>query len=212
MIAIDGVMFDLDGTLWDARQILATAWTEVLHAHGINEQLTVEKMSPLFGNELSYVIRHSVSDDVSSADINAVIPELTRVQAQCVYDTLPALYPGIQETFAVLSKHIPLMIVSNSVVGYIEAFLHGSKTGDYVTDYVCNGDTNLTKDKNILLMKNRHHLCNPLYVGDTQMDGNASRSAGVKFAFASYGFGYTEDFDYRIYELRDLIAIVENQR
>lgn len=212
MRAIDGVMFDLDGTLWDARQILADAWTEVLQAHGIKERLTVAKMSPLFGNELSYVIRHAVSDRVSSEAIEAIVPKLTLVQAQCVYDTVPVLYPGINETFAAVSKRVPIMIVSNSVTGYIDAFLHGSGTADYVTDHICNGDTQLPKDKNILLMKRRHGLHNPLYVGDTQMDCDAARSAGVKFAFASYGFGDAKDFDYRIHKLTDLIAVIENQR
>ena len=41
------------------------------------------------------------------------------------------------------------------------------------------------------------------------MDCDASRAAGVKFAFAFYGFGNTNDFDYCISKLTDLISVVE---
>ena len=208
MDKIDGVMFDLDGTLWDARQILANAWTKIINQHGIDVQLTLEKLSPLFGNELSYVIRHSVPDSVPQEKIDEVIPELTLAQVWSVRETVPYLYPGILETFKTLAKKIPIIIISNSVVGYIDAFLDGSETAAYVIDHVCNGDTNLNKAENIKLMKKKHFLKNSLYIGDTQMDCDASRASGVKFAFASYGFGKVNDFDYQISKLTDLISIV----
>lgn len=209
MDKIDSVMFDLDGTLWDTRQILADAWTKIINRHGIDVRLTVENLSPLFGNELSYVIRHSVPNSVPQAKIDEIIPELTLAQVWSVRETVPYFYPGIQETFETLSKKVPIIIISNSVVGYIDTFLNSSGTAVYVLDHVCNGDTNLNKAENIKLMKKKHSLHNSLYVGDTQMDCDASRAAGVRFAFASYGFGNTNDFDYCISKLTDLISVVE---
>ena len=208
MERIDSVMFDLDGTLWDTRQILADAWTKIINQHGIDVQLTVEKLSPLFGNELSYVIRRSVPESVPQKAIDEVIPELTLAQVWSVRETVPCFYPGIQDTFKALSQKVPIIIISNSVVGYIDEFLNSSGTAAYVLDHVCNGDTNLNKAENIKLMKKKHSFHNPIYVGDTQLDCDASRAAGVKFAFASYGFGSAYDFDYRINNLTDLISIV----
>lgn len=208
MERIDSVMFDLDGTLWDTRQILADAWTKIINQHGIDVQLTVEKLSPLFGNELSYVIRRSVPESVPQKTIDEVIPELTLAQVWSVREIVPYFYPGIHDTFKALSQKVPIIIISNSVVGYIDEFLNSSGTAAYVLDHVCNGDTNLNKAENIKLMKKKHSFHNPIYVGDTQLDCDASREAGVKFAFASYGFGSAYDFDYRINNLTDLISIV----
>jgi phosphoglycolate phosphatase len=41
----------------------------------------------------------------------------------------------------------------------------------------------------------RNQLQNPVYVGDTEGDGNASREAGIPFVFARYGLGHADTYN-----------------
>ena len=62
---------------------------------------------------------------------------------------------------------------------------------DLFIDCLCNGDTGLAKDQNIIKILEKHNL-NPdhtLYIGDTNKDAEASAKAGVHFMFVKYGFG-----------------------
>ena len=58
-------------------------------------------------------------------------------------------------------------------------------------------------DKNIKMLIDRHQLKSPVYVGDTEGDGEQSRLAGIPFVFVSYGFGETDDHDVRFDSFTD---------
>ncbi|MEW8993698.1 HAD family hydrolase [Clostridium sp.] len=77
----------------------------------------------------------------------------------------------------------------------------------YFIDFEHPGRTGLTKGENIKLIINRNNLKNPMYVGDTQGDRNAARTAGIPFVYAAYGFGKVEDYDYKIDKFPELIDI-----
>ena len=80
-------------------------------------------------------------------------------------------------------------IVSNCQSGYIELLY--AKTGfeKYFDYHLCPGDTNLLKADNIKILAKKCGMNNPVYIGDTHMDEEASNKAGVPFIFAAYGFG-----------------------
>ena len=48
---------------------------------------------------------------------------------------------------------------------------------------------------------------NPIYVGDTNGDMEASYYAGIPFVYAAYGFGDVESFDYKIDDISELLNI-----
>ena len=48
---------------------------------------------------------------------------------------------------------------------------------------------------------------NPIYVGDTKGDMEASYYAGIPFVYASYGFGKVESFDYKINDISELLDL-----
>ncbi len=68
------------------------------------------------------------------------------------------------------------------------------------------------KADNIRLIMERNHLEQVVYVGDTQMDADACKAAGVPIVFASYGFGTVKEPDYVVdtpYELVGLIHEID---
>ena len=104
-----------------------------------------------------------------------------------------------------LSKKYKLYIVSNCQDGYIQCFFKAyPHLEQYFMDFECHGSTGLMKADNIRLIADGHSLKNPVYVGDTLGDANASREAGVPFVYARYGFGEVKDFDYVIDSFSEL--------
>ena len=117
------------------------------------------------------------------------------------------LYKNTKDTIEYLSKKYKLYIVSNCIDGYIESFLKTSNLEKYFIDHECNGRTNLSKGENIKLIINRNNLKNAIYVGDTISDKDGADYANIPFAYASYGFGKVDKYDYLLNDISDLKEI-----
>ena len=68
------------------------------------------------------------------------------------------------------------------------------------------------KGDNINLLIRRNHLLNPIYVGDTDKDREASEYAGIPFVFASYGFGNVTNYDYKIDDISEMLTIFGEEK
>jgi phosphoglycolate phosphatase len=98
-----------------------------------------------------------------------------------------------------------LFIVSNCLEGYIEIFLKKYNFEKYFIE-TANAASGITKAQNIKNLVKKHNLKTPIYVGDTIKDKESSDEAGVKFIYASYGFGEVI-CDNKIEKLEDLLNL-----
>lgn len=117
------------------------------------------------------------------------------------------IYHNAEDVLNVLSKKYKLYIVSNCQDGYIESFYEFHNVEKYFLDYENPGRTGLSKGENINLVIERNNLSNPIYVGDTEGDLNASRYAGIPFVYAKYGFGKVSEYDEVIERFDDLVTL-----
>lgn len=99
------------------------------------------------------------------------------------------LYPGVGEALEQLARDYELYIVSNCQDGYIQVLMKVCGLESLIRDIECFGRTGKPKGDNIRLVAERNGLDAAFYVGDTAMDEEAARSAGVPFVYAAYGFG-----------------------
>ena len=204
----DGIILDIDGTLWNSTEIVAEAWNEVVSARpDVPVRFTPERLTGLFGKTL---------DHIADLAFPFLEPEdryeLIRLCCEREHEFIRAsdrniLYPGVADTIRSLSETYPLFIVSNCQSGYIELFLEKTGLGPCIRDFECPGYTGLEKGPNIRLVADRNHLERPVYVGDTEGDRQACAAAGVPFCHVSYGFGRVEDPDYTIEQFSDLLTI-----
>lgn len=192
-IKTDGILFDLDGTLWDSSGQVADSWNESLGAfEQVKRTITPEDIQSIMGlrvEEIGPRLFPDLPPSLRDQVMEACIRDENRYLAQHGGTLYPQLIPLLEG----LSQYCPLFIVSNCQVGYIEAFLQYHQLGRYFRDFVGAGHTGLSKGENIALMVSRHQLCLPVYLGDTQGDCNAAYYAGVRFLHASYGFGVITD-------------------
>lgn len=203
---IDSIIFDMDGTLWDSTPEVAIAYNKVVKERypEITDTVTVEKLKGLFGLPLD-VIGVKLFQSIPEEQARKAIMECCDYEEIYLAEHGAFLYEGLEETLKELSKKYKLYIVSNCQDGYIQCFFKAyPHLEQYFLDFECHGSTGLMKTDNIRLIADRHSLKNPVYVGDTLGDANASREAGVPFVYARYGFGEVKDFDYVIDSFSEL--------
>ena len=214
----DGVIFDLDGTLWDATEVTAETWVEVLGRHPdvkCAEELnlsTIKKYMGLTNEELARIFFPEL--DYESAF--ALMGESCALENEWLPQRGGRLYPGVRETLESLHRRgLKLFIVSNCQDGYIEAFLTAHKMYDVISDWESSGRSGKNKSENIKDIVIRNSLVSPVYVGDTISDSTGARGAGVPFIYAKYGFGEengrgrTDDYDACIQRISELESILK---
>lgn len=204
----DGIIFDLDGTLWDSSEEVAKTWSIIISKYNLTRgEITVEDLKPCMGKLLDEIARILLPELDEEMQMK-VIKECCEFENQYLGDYGAKLYDALEETLSELSKRHKLFIVSNCQSGYIECFFKSHKLDKYFTDYECPGRTGLPKGENIKLIVERNNLKNPVYVGDTQGDANAAMSANVPFIYAKYGFGDVEEYTNYINSFDELLKII----
>ena len=208
---MDSIIFDVDGTLWDSTGEVADAWVIVAKECGAPyEHITGERLHKEFGKTME-AIGISLFPEYPAEEAVRIIRRACDIENEWLAVHHAALYDGVLNTLKTLSAKMPLFIVSNCQGGYIEVMKETTGLTPYITDHLCPDDTGHAKASNIRAIVEKHNLKSPIYVGDTQGDLNASREAGVKFVFASYGFGQVDSYDGVIEKPEDLLTLSETE-
>ncbi len=204
------MIFDLDGTLWDATPQIMTAWNEAMARHpetnGI--QMTLPEVRGYMGTTLPEIARR-VMPHLDPAHAAEIFEEGCVIEEELLKEQGGILYPKLEETLAKLQKHFALMIVSNSQDGYIEIFLERHGLTRYFCDTETAGRTGRPKGENIRLVMERQNLASTYYVGDTQGDYEATKEAGATFIHAAYGFGTVDSDCERVEAFEELLRYVQ---
>lgn len=184
-----GIIFDLDGTLWDSSKAVVDSWNEKISTFDEDvEPITYEQMQGYMGkpmDEIAFGVFHKLPRERALELLK--ICELYENEYIRLHGGV--LYPQLEEVLAELQKNYFLAIVSNCQIGYIEAFLEHHQLGSYFSDTENYGNTLLNKAENIRLVVERNHLERAVYVGDIMSDYQSAVEAGLPFIHAAYGFG-----------------------
>ena len=200
------IIFDLDGTLWDSTGCACDIWNRVLEKHDdISFRMTKEKAEQLMGKTMED-IGLILFPELSAKARNAIVDEFGDEEVAYLTENGAVLYEGLEEVLKILGKNHKLYIVSNCQDGYVPAFLHAHKLGEYFADIEMSGRTGLDKGSNIKLIMERNNI----YIGDTEGDEKAARFAGISFIYAEYGFGKAVSPDAVIRDIRELPEVVTN--
>jgi len=190
------LIFDLDGTLWDATIPVGEAWQEVGRRWGNPSFVfTADDAKALMGLTMVEIAKKLCPVGLDPKDIPAFAKDCFDYEVFYLTKHPGKLFPKELETLFELKKQgYPIYIVSNCQNGYIETFLPLVPAGLFL-DYMCYGDTGLSKDKTIRALMERNGIESAIYIGDTAGDEKATRDAGLPFVFASYGFGKANNPD-----------------
>ena len=205
-----GILFDLDGTLWDSREAVAISWNIALERMGRPERCTAEWIGAHMGLPMDAFAR-ALFPAETQEKAERMLEECLGEENEYIRSHGGILMEGLEETLKALKEQgFFLAIVSNCQEGYIEAFLEYHGLGKYFDDLENYGRTRKSKGANIRLVAERNHLDETVYLGDTQGDYDAAEEAGVPFLHAAYGFGKVPEDTPAISDIRQLPEAVLN--
>lgn len=202
----DSIIFDMDGTLWDAVDSYCRVWNVTLKEYGIaRADVTRPELAALMGLHIDQICRVLAGDIADKADFMNLLAQNER---KMMPQLGGILYPDVKTVIPQLARSHKLFMVSNCDAGGLPNFLHFTGLESYFTDTLSFGDNGKDKDVNIRAIIERYGLRQALYVGDTEGDCLNTHRAGIPFAWASWGFGKNvTGADYTLRSINDLLKI-----
>lgn len=203
-MGIDLVVFDLDGTLIDSRRDLADATNAMLVELGA-APIAMDAVAAMVGDGAAMLVRRALT----AAGLDPETPDALNRFLACYDDRLlihTRPYDGMVEALATLKTACSLAVLTNKPTGATIRILAGLGLDAYF-DGVVGGDTPHGRKPN---PDGLHHLMDAagaapvstVLVGDSPIDLQTARRAGVSICLARYGFGFTlKDADLRSDEI-----------
>ncbi len=204
----ESLIFDIDGTLWDSRALVAEGYNIQLKQEGLSHLcVDAERLKSLFGKVMTE-IADSLFPDFPESERYALMERCMDTENKYLEENPCHIgYPGVKETLEALAKSHRLFIVSNAQCGYPELCIDKLGLDGCIQGHLCFGDTGTSKGKTIRRLMAEHHVENCAYIGDTQGDYEATVEAGIPFIWAAYGFGSPEGYAEKIDAFTDLLNL-----
>jgi len=209
----DFLIFDLDGTLINSREDIARSVNHALTACGL-EALSLEEVSGFVGHGAANLIRSCLGEKNREV-FEKALKYFRRYYLDHLLDHTE-LYPGVREVLE-STEGIPKAVVTNKPLEHSLRILEGLEIRSFFCD-VLGGDFQGAKkpapDALIHLVEKHAVSCpRTLIVGDSLIDLQAGKSAGIRTCAVTYGFVKKEDLiqagpDYSIDTFPELKAIL----
>ena len=205
----ESIIFDIDGTLWDSRALIAEGYNIQLRKEGLHHlQTNADVLLQLFGKTMSDIADNlfpEFAPEERYALMDRCIASEDAYLESHPCDTIA--YPDIKSTMEALAKNHRLFIVSNGQKGYPQLAARKLKVDHLISGYLSYGDTGTEKGETIRILMKDHNITDAVYVGDTQGDYLATVDAGIDFIWADYGFGKPDTCVGTIHCFKDLLTL-----
>ncbi len=185
-------IFDLDGTLIDSLEDLATSVNYALKKNGFATHDTDAYRQFLGDGVVMLIKRAMATRNFTQSEYEAVKKDYDEhYKVHCLDKT--SLYDGALELLETLkAKNIKLAIISNKPDDFVKSIADKMKLTKYF-DYISGGLPDIPKKPdpyafNVIMQKFSLVPSECLYTGDSNVDIYTGKNAGIKTLGASWGF------------------------
>ena len=186
----DAVIFDIDGTLWNACRASAAGWNAGLAKLGIDGKVGPEQIRSVAGKPYEECV--DILLPGLKVKYPALLPTLNDCETEAVQSSGGEFFDGVIDGIQALAGESKVFLVSNCQEWYLNLFLGFSGLKPALAGFDCHGLSSLPKNEMLSRIKSHHSLHHPVYVGDTAGDEAAAKSAGIEFVHVAWGFGDSE--------------------
>lgn len=205
---IESLILDIDGTLWDSREIVAKGYNAQLAEEGMERFFVdAEDLKRVFG-KTDPEIADVLFAELPPAQRYALLARCMKREHQTLHDDPCNIsYPKVKETLEQLAKKHRLFIVSNSQKGYPALCVEKMGLQELISGHLCYGDTLTCKGDTIKKLMQDHNITSACYVGDTMGDMEAADRAGIPFIYCTYGFGVPDHYWKKVDSFDELLRL-----
>ena len=204
----NAIIFDIDGTLWDAREVITNAWNKAMLENGLPPK-TIDEIEAVLGltnEQIMYQMLGEYPDELRDNVFNTCLI----MEKEYLNKIGGNLYPDEVEVLQLLAQQgFKLMILTNAGPEYVNNYLSHSPAASLFCDSLSNGENGKNKAENIRILMERNHIDKACYVGDTIWDQEYSQQAGVPFVWARYGFGHDLDCEFIIDSFKEIPEVIK---
>lgn len=201
---IDALIFDMDGTLWNATESYAKIWNRTCERFGVKAEFSGRDLMQFMGMSLNEILTHLLGSTlpVEKAEFLKMLGDDEDMMMPLLGGVM---FDGVKEGLEQLSQCYRLFMLSNCSARGLVNFTTFTGTVALFEGLLTQGERPFSKSENLRYMIDRYSLCNPVYVGDTQVDCDQAHEAGVPFVFAEWGFGSCRDADLRFDSIDSMV-------
>ena len=188
-------VFDLDGTLIDSRRDLADSANEMLAAYGA-PPLPDDRIASMVGCGAPTLVKRVLAAGGVDAPIDEALPRfLSLYDARLTHHTRP--YDGIPTLLDdLLSRNTAMALLTNKPREQSMRILDAFGLAKYF-QWVVGGDGPLPRKPapdgmRFLMTQASAAPHETVLIGDSTIDLETSRNAGVRICLARYGFGFAD--------------------
>ena len=186
------VIFDLDGTLVDSQRDLANSTNEMLEGYGA-AALPVERVAGFVGEGAKVLVERAMAAAGVEAPIAEALDRFREIYGRRLLEyTRP--YPRIPEVVRAAEARASLAVLTNKPEAPTRRLLDAF---DLVAPFswVIGGDSGFPRKPDPESLRHVAREANVdaphvLFVGDSMIDIETARRAGVRMCVARYGFGH----------------------
>ena len=194
-MAYQTILFDLDGTLLDTLEDLADAVNHILERHRC-PQRTLDEVRLFVGNGLGMLMRRSLPAQYSQTVSDLLAEELrTYYTAPSRIKTVP--YAGVRELLETLhAAGAKVAVVSNKAdeaVGELCSFYFPGLVDAAVGETAGRRPKPAPDAVELALERLHVDKTDAVYVGDSQVDLDTAKAAGLPCIAVTWGFRSRED-------------------
>ena len=204
----ESLIFDIDGTLWDSRALVAKGYNVQLKAEGLTQfHIDAEVLKTVFGKtntEIADILFGQLPADQRYPLLERCIEREDEILHA---DECKIGYPKVKETLEELAKKHRLFIVSNSQSGYPQLCIEKMGLQGLITDHLCFGDTGTCKGETIKKLMADYNITSACYIGDIQGDMEAADLAQIPFVYCTFGFGTPDHYWKKIDSFEQLLEL-----
>ena len=188
---MDLLIFDLDGTLIDSKLDLAHA-VNATRAHMTMPPLEHERVYSYVGNGAPVLIRRALGEQATEVEVQEALEFFLEYYREHFLD-YTILYPGVRESLDRLRDAGKQMaVLTNKPVRISNAILDGLQVGPNFFRVYGGNSFDFKKPNPIgvetLLRESGIPGKRALMIGDSSVDIQTARNAGIRSAGVTYGF------------------------
>jgi phosphoglycolate phosphatase len=187
----DLLIFDLDGTLIDSKLDLAQA-VNATRTHMGMSALDHERVYSYVGNGAPVLIRRAMGESASEPQVQEALEFFLEYYREHYLD-FTTLYPGVRESLDRLrAAGIRMAVLTNKPVRISRAILDGLQVGGHFFQVYGGNSFDLKKPNPIgvetLMREANVAAAQTLMIGDSSVDIQTARNAGIASCGVTYGF------------------------